>query len=389
MAGNVHQDDPEKLWNSAIVECKKIEIDGCNAVTGWAVAGQAANLTASTTHMEGTHSLEFDKSGEEGTDGYIEKTITSVNIGDFQTHAIGHTKVYLSDVSQVSKVFIRLGTDSSNYFQYDFTILEDGWNDLDFMLSHRTSQLGIGADLSDVTYVAAGVVMNANGNTLTDIRVDSIHVKRMLEALAFGAPSIEFASRIRLQDNNTGRMLEINSAHEALTHDGDVGTELTAIKDTDGIKKITDKVTVIQDAKDRTISGTVDVDGSGVTQPISATALPLPSGAATSAKQLPDGHNVTVSGTANPTPFSTMLSSAITLTTANTAYKLPASEQSGRVALVIYNNSDTTVLIGGSGVSVANGMPLASTKYIVIPASANVYAVCGSAGKTLRLLECK
>lgn len=40
--------------------------------------------------------------------------------------------------------------------------------------------------------------------------------------------------------------------------------------------------------------GTVTVDGSGVTQPISAASLPLPTGAATSALQLADGHNVTV-----------------------------------------------------------------------------------------------
>ena len=41
-------------------------------------------------------------------------------------------------------------------------------------------------------------------------------------------------------------------------------------------------------------AATVTVDGSGVTQPVSAAALPLPSGAATSANQLADGHNVTV-----------------------------------------------------------------------------------------------
>ena len=41
-------------------------------------------------------------------------------------------------------------------------------------------------------------------------------------------------------------------------------------------------------------AATVTVDGSGVTQPVSAASLPLPSGAATSAAQLADGHNVTV-----------------------------------------------------------------------------------------------
>lgn len=41
-------------------------------------------------------------------------------------------------------------------------------------------------------------------------------------------------------------------------------------------------------------AATVTVDGSGVTQPVSAATLPLPTGAATSAKQLADGHNVVV-----------------------------------------------------------------------------------------------
>lgn len=38
----------------------------------------------------------------------------------------------------------------------------------------------------------------------------------------------------------------------------------------------------------------IDVDGSAVTQPVSAATLPLPTGAATAANQLPDGHAVTV-----------------------------------------------------------------------------------------------
>lgn len=41
--------------------------------------------------------------------------------------------------------------------------------------------------------------------------------------------------------------------------------------------------------------GALTVDGSGVTQPVSAASLPLPAGAATSANQLADDHNVTVS----------------------------------------------------------------------------------------------
>lgn len=46
------------------------------------------------------------------------------------------------------------------------------------------------------------------------------------------------------------------------------------------------------------VSGRLPVDGSGVTQPISAAALPLPTGAATAANQLPNSHDVTIDNAA-------------------------------------------------------------------------------------------
>lgn len=42
------------------------------------------------------------------------------------------------------------------------------------------------------------------------------------------------------------------------------------------------------------VAGALHTDGSAVTQPISAASLPLPTGAATNAAQLPDGHAVTI-----------------------------------------------------------------------------------------------
>ena len=101
--------------------------------------------------------------------------------------------------------------------------------------------------------------------------------------------------------------------------------------------------------------------------------------------------NRIVSGTVATlfTPYNTILGSAITLTDADQDYKLPASEQLGRKILVIFNISDTTVYIGGAGVETTDGMPIASGKYMVMPFASDVYGVCGSAGKILRLSECK
>ena len=88
-------------------------------------------------------------------------------------------------------------------------------------------------------------------------------------------------------------------------------------------------------------------------------------------------------------PFTTLKSSSLTLTTQNQAYKCPSSELSDRQVLVIYNASDSDIYIGGSDVSTSNGLTLASEKYIVIGAESGVYAVCGSASKSIRLLEAK
>jgi len=201
--------------------------------------------------------------------------------------------------------------------------------------------------------------------------------------------------------------------------------------------------TVTQLAKDRTVTGAVTANAG---TNLNTSAL------ATSAKQLADGHNVTVdnasipvtgtfypetqpvSGTFYPEtqpvsgtvtaeqataanlkctaslaagtnnvgsviistipdveldPFDTLLSSSVTLTTANTAYLLPASAQSGRRMLVVYNNTGHDLFIGHSGVSTSNGLTVADEKHIVIGASGGVYAVCATASVTVRILELK
>jgi len=87
--------------------------------------------------------------------------------------------------------------------------------------------------------------------------------------------------------------------------------------------------------------------------------------------------------------LSAAASQALTLTDADQAYLLPGSEQTKREILIIYNASDVTIYVGGSDVSTSNGFPIASTKYLIIPAVSSIYAVCGSASKSIRLLELK
>ena len=68
------------------------------------------------------------------------------------------------------------------------------------------------------------------------------------------------------------------------------GAGASGINIQDGGNSITVDGTVVADAG----TGVFTTDGSATTQPISAASLPLPSGAALSANQLADGHNVTI-----------------------------------------------------------------------------------------------
>jgi len=88
-------------------------------------------------------------------------------------------------------------------------------------------------------------------------------------------------------------------------------------------------------------------------------------------------------------PFTIIQTQEVTLTTQNIAYALPSNPLTDRLMLVIYNNSGSTIYWGGSNVTTSNGIPILDTKHVVIGASAGVYAVCGSAGKTLRIAEVK
>lgn len=99
--------------------------------------------------------------------------------------------------------------------------------------------------------------------------------------------------------------------------------------------------------------------------------------------------SVSISGTISETPLSTFISSTVTLTNADTAYKLPSSEMSGRRQLVIYNASDADIYIGDSTVTTSTGILIPAGGTLCIDASANLYAVCGSSGKTIRVLEGK
>jgi len=88
-------------------------------------------------------------------------------------------------------------------------------------------------------------------------------------------------------------------------------------------------------------------------------------------------------------PLSTLVTTAVTLVTAGTAYKLPNTEQSDRRTIIVYNVSDTDVFLGDSDVTTTTGILLASGGSMSLDISANLYAVCGTDSKIVNVLEMK
>ena len=153
------------------------------------------------------------------------------------------------------------------------------------------------------------------------------------------------------------------SSDRRLLVDADVSGTVTAnLSATDNA--VLDAIQAAVETLDNAIAGsemqvdivsapTLTVDGSGVTQPVSAASLPLPTGAATAANQLPDGHNVTVDNASlavtNAGTFATQVDGA-----ALTALQLiddPVATISAtplqRVA--IFDDSDTQITTFGGG----------------------------------------
>jgi hypothetical protein len=136
-----------------------------------------------------------------------------------------------------------------------------------------------------------------------------------------------------------------------------------------------------------TAANALKVDGSAVTQPISAGSLPLPTGAATAANQLPDGHGVSQSGTwtvqpgntANTTPWLMDIDQTgtnndidIVSSTLPTGASTLAEQQIQTTALQIIDDWDETdrakvnPIVGQAGIQGASGVVTANTTRTVL-----------------------
>jgi len=157
-------------------------LDSMNATTGWTVLGNdTANLATTTKHTMGTNALSFDKvDGAANTVfGAIQKTISSTDLGGLSPHDIIQTVVQFSSVADIDYVFVRLGTDSTNYNEWRIDGIDlTGaiFETLAFEVGDA-SHVGItgnGWDPSAVTYVTVGCAFNSENDTLAAMIFDEL-----------------------------------------------------------------------------------------------------------------------------------------------------------------------------------------------------------------------
>jgi len=291
---------------------RALSLQDCNDKTTVTVlSNDTINLDDSVNHVFGTGSLSFDKANGADDTVYagIQDTIASIDISEiFEDGAYAAMGMLIPDITDVKKVFLRIGTDSSNYnkFEWGVSILKAGsWMSLRKPLSVPTGYAGNGWDTNAITYLAFGVEFNDEADTLVGIIVDNVHIigGRVTDT----TPNTTIVAAGATESINLTRV--DSNPVDVDTGNSDTGTQRVVLAsdqptvDVDG-SGVTQPVSIAT-MPSTPVTGTFwqttqPVSGTfwQTTQPISVAALPLPTGASTSAKQLADNHNVTVS---NPT----------------------------------------------------------------------------------------
>lgn len=149
-----------------------IQIDSMDAATGWAaITGDTMLIGVDTSQkFEGTGSLRFVKTGGGTTVCGIEKTV-SLDLSDLDLNELFFQlrMVPGTTYADVANVFVRIGTDASNYNRYNLPNpgLSNTWMPFVIPLWDESiyTQVGNGWDSSSTTtYIAVGFETNLAGD---------------------------------------------------------------------------------------------------------------------------------------------------------------------------------------------------------------------------------
>lgn len=161
-------------------------IDIMEDASSWSILGDdTANLSESNKSLLGSKSLVFDKVNGAGntTIAGIEKTLLkTLNLSEYLANDKLSTAFFANPLTNIVRVGIRLGTDASNYTQWNRLVASlsaNVWNHILYDLSESdvASQAGTGHNLSAISYAAVLVDFSLETNTLAGLHFDHLHIQ--------------------------------------------------------------------------------------------------------------------------------------------------------------------------------------------------------------------
>lgn len=274
---------------------QKNHLDEMDATAGWAVLGNdAANLATTTKHLTGTAALTFDKvNGAANTViAGIAKTITTLDLGLINLHDIIQVGFYIPSLANVSYVFCRVGTDSTNYNEWrvpdtDLTAATFEIAGLSVGDANHSGITGNGWDPTAITYIAVGIAFDSETDTLAGIIFDQIGYftnSHSVASLGAEISSSVNTANINLQkiggsttDKGSGNASNGSQRVVVATDDVNMAAIKTAVEIMDDWDE-TDRAAVNLISSQAGVAGGTGVDGATVLRVTLATDIPLPAG---------------------------------------------------------------------------------------------------------------
>jgi len=164
---------------------RAIDLCNCNDYTAVTVlSDDTASLANSTNHVFGTGALSFAKVNGTANTVYagVYDTFTAINVAEiFESGGFVGLSVYLSSLTNVVNVFLRVGTNSTNYNAWTWAVADlsaGSWLNLRKAAAQPdyARNLGTGWNASSIAYVAFGVEFSGETNTLAGILFDHVHI---------------------------------------------------------------------------------------------------------------------------------------------------------------------------------------------------------------------
>jgi len=160
-----------------------VHLDAMESATPWTIFGNdTTGLAVTTNHVEGQYAIGFNKVDGAANTIYAgcSRLITSTDLTEYvENSGIILGSYYLSALTNVAYVFIRAGTDASNYTEWrvDDDNMVAGWNAVAFRLAEPAAAVtGTGMIHTAVTWIAVGVAFDAESDALASIAVDHINL---------------------------------------------------------------------------------------------------------------------------------------------------------------------------------------------------------------------